>query len=128
MTSITNGRIRYPAAHDPGYYEEPGVETAYAPSAPTDLSAGIVGRSPWLPLPFVVPTALCGASGVGGGVQVLTDLGFTMLAVICAVYCVRELTVFRHRFGLGGLLCFGGALVWWCHDYFSRWFGNAHGT
>ena len=75
-----------------------------------------------------MPTVLCGVSWVAGGIQVLTDLGFTLLAILCAVYCVRELAVFRHRFGLGGLLVFGGTLVWWCHDYFSRWFGNAHGT
>src|SRR5688500_14553287 len=108
MTSIPNSPIPYPAAHDPGYDEGPGVETVVVPSAPANLMAGVVARSPWLPLPFIVPTALCGASWAAGGVQVLTDLGFTMLAVLCAVYCIRELTVFRHRFGLGGLLVFGG--------------------
>ena len=130
MTSITSSHGHYPQgytqAYDPGY-DEPGMETVYVPPAPTGLVAGKARRSLWLPVPFIVPTVLCALSWLAGGIQVLTDLGFTLLALLCIINVIRELVVFRHRFGLGGLLVFGGTLVWWCHDYFSRWFGNAHG-
>ena len=130
MTSITNAHVHYPPGDGAGYYDQ-SAETVYVPPAapgPLDLSAGHLRRSPWLPVPFLVPTALCGASWLAGGVQVLTDLGFTFLSILCAGYFIRELMVFRHRFGLGGMLVFGGSLVWWSHDYFSHWFGEAHGN
>jgi len=35
---------------------------------------------------------------------------------------VQDLTRFSSRFGIGGLIVFGGFLLWFCHDYLSNWF------
>src|SRR5689334_24738425 len=113
MTSITNAHVHYPPANGAGYEDYAAAETVYVPPAENalGLSSGYDRRSMWLPVPFIAPTILCGVSWLAGGVQVLTDLGFSLFTAICIIYCVRELLVFRHRFGLGGLLVFGGSLV-----------------
>lgn len=135
MTSLTNSHVPYPPAYHPGY-DEPGAESIYVPAA-ADYGPGqaqgledpSVRRSVWLPVPFLVPTALCAISWSGNGIPFLTDLGFVTLALLCAVFLVVELTRFPQRFGVGAFVLFGGVLVWYCHDFFYRWFGyDGHGV
>ncbi|MGA2230787.1 MAG: O-antigen polymerase [Tepidisphaeraceae bacterium] len=80
-------------------------------------------RSILRPLLFGIPVVLSGLSYVAGGVQALTDLSFLFLAGFCLLFLARELWDFPEKQGMGGLLIFGGVLIWFCHDYFSNWFG-----
>ena len=91
--------------------------------APSHDHSEPLPRSKWLALPLLIPMALSAISYAAGGVPFLTDLSFILLAVICVACIVRELIVFRNRFGVGGLILFGGVLIWFCHDYFNNWFG-----
>jgi hypothetical protein len=74
------------------------------------------------PLLFGIPVILSGLSYVAGGVPALTDLSFLILAGLCLLFLARELWQFPEKQGMGGLLIFGGVLVWFCHDYFYYWF------
>jgi hypothetical protein len=80
-------------------------------------------RSKLLPLPFLLPTGVCFVSWLGGGIPSITDFGFVLLAGICVIYLAMEIIRFPRRYGIGGIVLFGGVLVWFCHDYFSQWFG-----
>ncbi len=86
--------------------------------------AGYLPRSVYLPVPFALPLLICGISWVGGGIPILTDVGFVLLSLICAVLFINELQRFPRRFGTGGILLFGGILVWFCQDYLSNWLGR----
>src|ERR1039458_5710547 len=74
----------------------------------------------WLPL--LVPMVICGASWILGGIPLLTDVGFIVLTALCLVYLAMEFIQFPRRFGIGGMLLYGGVLIWFAHDYFSNWF------
>lgn len=80
-------------------------------------------RPTWLPLPFIPPVLLAGASWLSGGSQGLTDLAFVTLTGACAFGLLIELRDFSRRFGVGGVALFAGVLVWFCHDYLRRWLG-----
>ncbi|MCE9589815.1 MAG: hypothetical protein K8S99_04760 [Planctomycetes bacterium] len=80
-------------------------------------------RPTWMPLLYLVPLMLTGVSWVAGGVPNLTDLGFVVLVILGFVFLAIEFISFPRRFGIGGLLIFGGYLTWWCHDYFNNWYG-----
>src|SRR5688500_10020124 len=114
------------------------IRDAYAPAAPVDddgmldvsphahaVDDGLpyVPRSRLLPLPFLFPLACSGVSFLAGGVQLLTDLTFISLILICAVCFFRELQMFSVRFGIGGLIAFGGTLLWFCYAYVQHWLG-----
>jgi hypothetical protein len=71
---------------------------------------------------LLVPCMWAGFSWLAGGVPFLTDLAFSTLLVMCLILITREVVAFSRRFGVGGLLLFGGALVWYVHDYFWNWF------
>ncbi|MGD0462311.1 MAG: hypothetical protein ABSB74_07460 [Tepidisphaeraceae bacterium] len=73
---------------------------------------------------LLIPCMWAGMSWIGGGVPFLTDLSFTTLLVICLILVATEVIAFSRRFGLGGIVLFGGALVWYIHDYFYRWFNT----
>jgi oligosaccharide repeat unit polymerase len=80
-------------------------------------------RSPFMPLPFLAPVAIAGFSWISGGLPVMTDVAFLLLTLLCVVNLVLELHHFSRRFGTGGLVLFGGVLIWFCYDYFKHWFG-----
>jgi hypothetical protein len=71
-----------------------------------------------------MPTLLAGLSWVAGGQAWLTDIAFCFLTAICVVYLILELYYFPKRFGIGGIVLYGGVLVWFSHDYFSHWIGH----
>jgi hypothetical protein len=79
-------------------------------------------RSNLAALLFIVPILLSGLGYALGGAMLLTDAGFLVLTVLCVIFLIRELQVFPERQGLGGILLFGGVLVWFCHDYMTNWF------
>ena len=110
MAYATTADLSYapPQDYDPAH-AQPEVVTINA--APEE-SAWFVKRSVWLPLPFLVPVALCGVSWAANGISFLTDLGFIFLAVLCAVFLVVEMVRFPRRFGTGGMVVFGGVLIW----------------
>jgi hypothetical protein len=106
---------------------ELATAATYDPQSPALIEepmADYLPRSPYLPVPFVIPLMICGMSWVGGGIPMLTDLGFILLTLICAALLIGELLRFPRRFGTGGILLFGGILVWFCQDYLSTWLGR----
>jgi hypothetical protein len=82
-------------------------------------------RSKLLPLPFLIPFTIALMSATMGGVMFLTDLSFIVLIMLCGGCIVRELIVFPQRFGVGGLIAFGGTLIWFCYDYATHWMGKS---
>jgi len=101
---------------------------AYPEFAPPPLLAyeePYKGRWRYLPVPFLIPALCCGMSWLMNGVPFLTDIGFVILTVLCLFLLIREFLVFPRRFGIGGLLLFGGVLVWFCHDYLWNWLGRS---
>jgi hypothetical protein len=80
-------------------------------------------RSKLIPIPFAIPTLICLVSWLAGGIPLMTDMGFVILTLICLVYLIVELVKFPQRYGIGGIVLFGGVLVWFCHDYWSNWLG-----
>ncbi len=99
-----------------------GAAEAPAPAA-FEALAPYKDRVNWMPLTFLLPTAACGASWLAGGVPLLTDFGFTVLTVLCAFFLLGELINFPRRFGIGGLVLFGGVLIWFSYDYMRNWAG-----
>lgn len=88
----------------------PGVDSTLAP------------RSKLIPIPFLLPIGLCALSWMAGGVPRLTDLGFLLLTIISVAYFFAELAAFPRRFGLGGIVLWGGIAIWFCYDYMTNWF------
>src|SRR5690349_12465203 len=80
-------------------------------------------RSRYSWMPFLLPLGLTGMSWMMGGMPPLTDAGFIALTLICLLYVIREMAVFPQRFGIGGLVLFGGTLIWFCYDYLIHWLG-----
>jgi hypothetical protein len=99
------------------------LDYAAAPAAESPL-ADYLPRSVYLPIPFLVPLLICGFSWLAGGVPILTDIGFVLLTFLCIILLINELVRFPRRFGTGGLLFFGGFLVWFCQDYLTNWLGR----
>jgi len=95
----------------------------YESSVSAQFAAGLFpqrSRNQWLA--FIPAVVACGLSWMMGGVPRITDVGFCLLTAVCLVFFVSEMRNFSRRFGVGGLLLYGGVLVWFCHDYFSTWF------
>jgi hypothetical protein len=94
----------------------------FAPQA--DLVAPVrdAGRSKLTPLLLVPSLGLSGIAWMAGGLSPLTDMSFLLLTIVCLILLVRELLVFTQRWGIGGVVLFGGTLVWFCYDYLSFWF------
>jgi hypothetical protein len=103
----------------PSYYED---STAQPLVASPDLIFIPRSRNQWLA--FLAPTALCGISWMSGGTPALTDLGFVLFTCICAVYLTVEFLRFPRRFGIGGLVLYGGSLCWFCQDYCTHWLNH----
>ncbi len=103
-------------------YDNPGQMLA-APTAENWYLA----RSRFAPLLFLFPTLMCGVSWMAGGLPVVTDMGFLVLTYLCASLLLRELIVFPRRFGLGGVILFGGYIVFFCYDYITSLLGFTFG-
>jgi hypothetical protein len=88
--------------------------------APQELVFVPRSRRQWIP--FLLPLALCSVSYLGGGLPLLTDLGFTIFTILMAIFLTVEFYHFPRRFGIGGLLLWGGSLAWFCQDYFTHWY------
>lgn len=84
---------------------------------------GYLPRSKAMPASFILPTAVCGLSFAAGGIPAVTDLGFILLTALCIGWLIEEVVNFQRRFGVGGLLLFGGILLWFCDDYMGYWLG-----
>ncbi len=102
---------------------------------PVDVSKldemGYLKRSMYAPLALILPVILSAASWMMNGLPFLTDLSFACLTLICAAYFFMELYNFPQRFGIGGIILYGGVMIWFGHDYFNHWIGhglasNAH--
>jgi hypothetical protein len=104
------------ATEDLSYYSD-------SPAEPTAVGDGFVARSRWWPVPFVIPMIICGASLLAGGIPQLTDVGFLVLVIACVAGLIGELIQFPRRFGIGGIVLYGGVLVWIGHDYLTNWWG-----
>ncbi len=103
----------------PAYQYEDEQEVA----APTSLPALLfVPRSKLQWLGFVMPAVFCSISWVSGGIPALTDAGFLLFFLVAAAYLCVEFYRFPVRFGIGGLVLYGGTLCWFAHDYFTHWF------
>jgi hypothetical protein len=116
LTSAIRGDQEMSFAADGLYYSE--IPETRPESMTESVHRPITG-----PLLFFLPVLITAASYVCGGVPVATDLGFALLTALCLIYLVGELRVFPERRGIGGILIYGGVLIWFCHDYFYNWFG-----
>lgn len=81
-------------------------------------------RSKWIPLFMLFPLAAATVSALGDGIPILTDFAFVGLTVICLIFMISEFRAFSFRWGIGGLLIFGGSLIWFCQDYLTNWTGE----
>lgn len=82
-------------------------------------------RSKWQPLLLGIPLVAATVSALAGGIPFLTDFAFLLLAIFCAIFMIAEFRAFSFRWGIGGLVIFGGTLVWYCQDYFTNFGGRA---
>jgi len=94
---------------------------ASSPNAPELPALDYVKRTVFLPAFVAFPVVFSGMSYLAGGVQFLTDLSMVSLSVICAVFLLNEFRLFPKRFGVGGIIFFGGILNWFCLDYLTNW-------
>jgi hypothetical protein len=92
---------------------------------PAAQVAGYLPRSRYMPLAFLPGTLICGLSWLFGGVPRLTDIGFILFSVACFFLLIAEIARFPRRYGVSGIILFGGGLVWLSHDYFAHWFGSS---
>jgi len=106
-------------------YHQMDYETVHVPSAPASLEYIPRSRYQWLPLLLAILCSLM--SWLTGGQPILTDFSFVILAGCFFLYLTMEFVRFPQRFGIGGIVLFGGVLIWFCHDYFSNWFGHDFG-
>ena len=91
------------------------------PAGPAQTWVEPSKRSIWQPLLLIIPV-LFAAGGYAGTAPLLTDLAFLVLTILCGVFLLAELMRFAERFGIGGLILYGGVLAWFCYDYFRFWF------
>src|ERR1700721_1854994 len=103
----------------PGMYEE-----SSAAETPLQPDLVFVPRSHYQWVPFLLPLLLCGVSWLGDGIPALTDMGFSIFTILCFVFLTTEFIRFPRRFGIGGLVLWGGTLCWFCQDYFTHWFNH----
>jgi hypothetical protein len=97
-----------------------------APAAEPVASTGIPWaespqRSIWQPILLVLPLILA-AGGYLFAAAPLVDLSFVTLTALCTIFLFGELGRFAERYGVGGVVLYGGVLIWFCYDYFYLWF------
>ncbi len=101
----------------------------YSASAPVtyaklgDWTAGFNERSNLIPLLFIPTIFLGAASWLSNGIQIVNDIAMILFTLVLAGLFIHELLSFPRRFGIGGLIAFGGGLLWWCYDYHKHWLG-----
>jgi hypothetical protein len=83
-------------------------------------------KKQWIPM--LMPVFLTGVSWMSGGEADLTDFGFTIFTILCGIYLFLEFFYFPRRFGIGGLVLWGGVLCWFCQDYFVHWFHHDYSS
>ncbi|CAN5559241.1 hypothetical protein BH10PLA1_BH10PLA1_00820 [soil metagenome] len=106
--------MSYSASHYDVTYEE----LVYAPTLPDE-----VAQSRVMPVLLGVSVAISLISWMGNGIPMLTDLSFIWLAAVCTLAVTKELIYFPKRLRIGSITLYGGVMVWYCHDYFTNWFG-----
>lgn len=90
-------------------------------SHPAAVMSAYPPRSKYQPLFFLAPVVASMLSMFAGGIPFLTDFAWVLVTVLCVVFLIAELRAFSFRFGIGGLLVFGGTLIWLCYDYLGGW-------
>ncbi len=100
-------------------WEQPTVEGMAAPPAMPWYEPP--ERSIWQPI-LMVPSLILAAGGYFLTAPMLTDMSFLFLTVVCFIFLIGDLRRFSESFGLGGIVLFGGVLIWFCYDYFETWF------
>jgi hypothetical protein len=78
-------------------------------------------RSIWQPILLCLPLIFA-AGGYLVVAPPLVDLAFVLLTAFCVIFLFGELSRFAERYGVGGLVLYGGVLIWFCYDYFNVWF------
>jgi hypothetical protein len=78
-------------------------------------------RSIWQPICMFLPV-LCAAAGYFAAAPFMVDLSFILLTIFCTAFLIADLSRFSERYGVGGIVLFGGVLIWFCYDYFYNWF------
>ncbi len=96
-----------------------------APRLATD-EYGYLRRSLYAPLPLLIPVLLAGGSWMFGGLPWLTDMAFNVMTFVCMAYLGIELYKFPQRFGIGGIVLYGGTLIWFSYDYLTHWLGHTY--
>jgi oligosaccharide repeat unit polymerase len=101
----------------------------YGPEIPEqhEVQLGSVPRPRFQPFFFIPTLGLATLSWMAGGVPVLNDFSMLGVLLICVFNFLREMYYFRRDFGAGGMVLFGGTMIWFCHDYFVHWFGPNFG-
>jgi hypothetical protein len=104
-------------------------ETEYAAAVAAAPAGPVYGpwaeplkRANWIPALFVLPMIFTGISWLSRGVPLLTDFGMVCLLISCVACAFSEVGAFARRFGIGGLVLFGGVVIWYLHDYMTNWF------
>lgn len=95
--------------------------------APALANASVV-RPRSQPLWFAPSVFLSAMSWSVGGIAVINDVAMVFFLAACVSGCIYELKHFRRDIGLGGLVLYGGSIIWFCHDYFVNWFGINYQT
>lgn len=73
---------------------------------------------------FFIPSFVAAlVSYFAGGIQTLNDFAWLVMTALCIVFLLGEFRSFSFRWGIGGMLLYGGSLVWLCYDYMVHWFG-----
>lgn len=103
-------------------WEQPQIDYQSHVAAPSYALVEPSQRSILQPILLTIPVLLSGASFLFGGLPVLTDFSFIALTILCTIFLIAELIRFSERFGIGGIVLYGGVLVWFCYDYFINWF------
>jgi hypothetical protein len=81
-----------------------------------------IERSGWTWMLFVVPLMGSGISWMVGGIPTITDFSFVLFTLISTGLFLNELLRINTRWGIGAMVVYGGAVVWFCYDYLANWF------
>jgi len=101
-------------------WDQPQIEV-HAP-APARALVEPSQRSILQPILLAVPLFTSGVSLFCGGLPLLTDFSWLLLTILCIIFLMADMYRFSERFGIGGLILYGGVLTWFCYDYMTRWF------
>lgn len=100
-------------------WEQAPIEDAPAVSAPDWYDPP--PRSIWQTVALCIPLILA-AGGAAFSAPILVDIAFLCLTALALGFLIGDLSCFSERFGLGGIVLFGGVFIWFCVDYLRTWF------